>query len=87
MIAIFWRLSDGREEKIWEVMSNVELTADFMARYLSNTRESARNCESFAYCGASPGDRDAVIQSDAAALDRDAPACRVKYRFTGVAIN
>jgi hypothetical protein len=87
MIAVFWRRNDGREEEIWETILNVELTATFMAHYLSNTRKSARKCESFAYSGASPGDRDAVIRRDAAALDRDAPPCRVKCRFIRVAIN
>jgi hypothetical protein len=43
--------------------------------------------KSFASCGALQGISGAVDGKDAAALDRDAAASRVKYRFIRNAIN
>ena len=82
MIAIFWRRSDGREEKIREVMSNVELTADCMARYpfqYAKVREELRILRFLWRFSRDQLWRPLIyIAKDAAALDRDASACRVK---------
>jgi hypothetical protein len=78
MIAIFWRRSDGREEKIWEVMSNVELAATFMARYPfqhAKVREEMRILRFLWRFSRDQLWRPLIyIGRDAAALDRDALA-------------
>lgn len=91
MIANFWRRNDGREEEIWEVMSNVELTADFMARYPfqhAKVREELRILRFLWRFSRDQLWRPLIyIGRDAAVLGRDAPAAGLSNDLVRVAIS